>query len=278
MEAGYIYITKNLAFKGDLLKIGRSKRDPVERKNELYKNSTGVPEPFVLVFFRKTCDQVLSEEKVCSLLSSYRHNEKREFFIIDIEAAKEAINLVCDATEEHHGNPIPDRHYVSFDVNFDEYKQSNTTIFEPDFSNIESEGEWIDIRKIKTNNITRSTLTEEQKNRIRIFANIFKDIFPEKPRWANPDEWIIDFTKNSNPEHEIQIWEKMAKSFVKFRNSERLSRKEITEAFHYIQIRSQASKKEVKSQFERNHLNKRKFKVLENCCRWKGAPLGIEVV
>ncbi len=275
MDAGYIYVTKNLAFKRSLLKIGRSKRDPLGRKNELYRNSTGVPEPFILVFYRKVCDQVLSEGKVHSILASYRHNDKREFFTIDIDSAKEAINLACDAVEESYGHPIPEKHSVCFDVNYDEYKELNSTITEPDFSNIEAGGEWIDPRKTIPGPPGRSILTQEQEHRIRVFSHVFKDIFPENPRWSNPDEWVIDFTKDLSPESEIQIWEKMAKAYVKFTKAERLNRNEIIEAFSYVQIRSQASKNEVKNQFERTHLNKRKFKVLDSFCRWKGVPLKV---
>ncbi|NOY15855.1 MAG: GIY-YIG nuclease family protein [Gammaproteobacteria bacterium] len=275
MEEGYIYITKNLAFKGELVKIGRSKRHPQERKHELYNNSTGVPEPFILAFYRKTCDCNLSENKVHELLSSYRHNEKREFFSVSLDAAKEAINLSCDATEKHYGNPIPENNLVSFDVNYDEFEEVKSTIVEPDFSHIESDGEWIEIEKIKEGPIGRSSLTQEQEHRVKIFANIFKNVFPGDPRWTSPEEWVIDFTRDINPENEILLWEKMAKAFVKFTNTERLNNKETKEAFAYIQYRSQSSKKESKFQFKRRHLNKRKFKVLEGCCRWKAAPLRI---
>jgi len=57
---GFIYILINNSMDG-LVKIGKTKRDPTERINEL-SSATGVPTPFILVYkeFFNDCDNVLS--------------------------------------------------------------------------------------------------------------------------------------------------------------------------------------------------------------------------
>jgi len=273
MESGYIYISKNLSFKDGFLKIGRTNRDPLERKNELYKNSTGVPEPFMLIFYRRSCDQLLSEKKVHSVLDAYRHNNKREFFCISVDAAKNAINGVCDEVEIHHGNKVPPVHEVSFELDNSEYTQAQSTIVEPDFSNIDTDGEWVDPRRVISQPFWRSELTEEQISRVKVIATIFSFIHPENPEWRDVDDWVESFTKDAHPEVEIRIWENMAKAYIKFSQSEKLNDLEKLEAYEYIQRRSQSSKKKVKSIFHRLHLSKRKFKKLVGLCKWKAVPI-----
>jgi hypothetical protein len=276
MNSGYIYIIKNLAFKEDILKIGRTSRSPSARSNEIYHNSTGVPEPFVLVFYRKTCNQYISEEKIHSLLSNYRHNNRREFFVINIESAKKAINLCCDDTELKFGNAIPDENQVCFDVDLNMYKESHTTIIEPDFSDIETSGFMVDIKDLEMMPPGQSTLSKDQEFRITVLSKVFENVFPYSPDWVSSEKWIEDFTRDSNPEREIILWESMAKAFNRFTSREHLSQDEITECFNYINIRSGSSRNNAKNNFERKYLNDRKFKFLESCCRWQGQPMAIE--
>ena len=88
--AGFVYIMSNEAFASNLLKIGKSARDPTEfRKQEL--ESTGVPAPFVVEYY------VLLEEfddlelQVHQALAQRRKYSNREFFQIGLE---EAVNLI----------------------------------------------------------------------------------------------------------------------------------------------------------------------------------------
>lgn len=273
MNSGYIYILRNLAYNGDLLKIGRTKRLPTNRKDEIYKGSTGVPEPFVLVFSRKTSHQINAEKVVESTLEAFRHNENREFYSVKLEAAKKAINQVCDELEVELGNSVPLYHEVCEDIDISEYEAVNSTLIEPDLSNFDSKGQWIDPQDTTAWPIGRSKLTNNQITRICVVVEIFRELNPDEPGWQDENRWIEDFTRDLNPEKEIEIWEKMAKAYCKFTSTESLSLEEKEESFTYIMHRSGASKKQIKEVFSPELLNKRKFKKLEGLCRWKASPV-----
>lgn len=93
MAKGFIYIARNAAIPG-LLKIGRTDRVPDQRMSELF--STGVPEPFQLVFYAMTSDTKAQEALLHKVLSRFRHNEKREFFSINSRSAIGAIMHLFD--------------------------------------------------------------------------------------------------------------------------------------------------------------------------------------
>lgn len=89
---GWIYILTNDGFR-DLLKIGFSDRDPVNRVEELY--TTGVPFPFKLVYSALAADAAYVEKLVHTSLNEYRVNESREFFRITTRLAIERIRNTC---------------------------------------------------------------------------------------------------------------------------------------------------------------------------------------
>lgn len=88
---GYIYVLLNPAMEG-LVKIGKTKRDPAERMNEL-SSATGVPTPFILVYkeYFDDCDR--AEQVIHSLLEDrgYRLADNREFFYVPVH---EAIKII----------------------------------------------------------------------------------------------------------------------------------------------------------------------------------------
>lgn len=75
---GYVYVLTNPAMPG-LVKIGRTRRDPVTRLAEI-NSATGVPVPFELVGAVKSKDAVALEREIHSRLAPSRVNRKREFF------------------------------------------------------------------------------------------------------------------------------------------------------------------------------------------------------
>ena len=89
---GYVYILSNESFPG-LFKIGASKIGGHRRSEELY--SAGVPTPFILEF-EIFCDDAFNVEAVVhDNLECYRHNNKREFFKIELQEAILEITSVC---------------------------------------------------------------------------------------------------------------------------------------------------------------------------------------
>lgn len=101
-DAGYIYVMKN-SHMPDLVKIGFTRRTPIQRAKELYRQNTSVPGYFWVKFQTFVYDPELIEKTVHDKLASRRVNEFREFFEMSVEEAKDAImqvviemNATCD--------------------------------------------------------------------------------------------------------------------------------------------------------------------------------------
>jgi hypothetical protein len=84
--AGFVYIMSNPSFVPNLIKIGKSDRDPMTfRAGELA--STGVPEPFVVEYFAFVTDHHKLEKKLHERLSARRRRGNREFFDCPLQGA-----------------------------------------------------------------------------------------------------------------------------------------------------------------------------------------------
>lgn len=88
---GYVYVMTNASIEGQV-KIGKTTRDPYERAKEL-SSATGVPTPFVVVFYKPFKDCHFAEKTIHQYLEKrgYRVNNNREFFNI---STTEAIDVV----------------------------------------------------------------------------------------------------------------------------------------------------------------------------------------
>ena len=88
---GYVYVMTNSSIEGQV-KIGKTTRDPYERAKEL-SSATGVPTPFVVVFYKPFKDCHFAEKTIHHYLEKkgYRVNNNREFFNMSIP---EAIDVV----------------------------------------------------------------------------------------------------------------------------------------------------------------------------------------
>lgn len=115
-DNGYVYVLMNPSMK-NLIKIGKSTRDPQDRAKEL-SSTTGVPTPFVVVYdsYFESCTQ--AEEFVHTFLESkgFRVSKNREFFEIPI---KDAIDAVMTA-RDHFGEFIPEDDSLNDDNPVDE--------------------------------------------------------------------------------------------------------------------------------------------------------------
>lgn len=91
IEQGYVYVMVNPSLP-NLVKIGKTTRDPNERAKEL-SASTGVPTPFIAVFYKPFTNCDMAEKTIHSYLEQkgYRVNDNREFFNI---STNEAIGIV----------------------------------------------------------------------------------------------------------------------------------------------------------------------------------------
>ena len=96
---GYIYVLVNPSFEG-MVKIGKTTRDPNERVKEL-SSATGVPTPFILVYYKQFKDCNIAEAEIHQILESkgYRLNESREFFKLSPTDAIRLIQKYYDESE-----------------------------------------------------------------------------------------------------------------------------------------------------------------------------------
>ena len=94
---GYVYVLINASFP-DLVKIGRTIKDPKIRAAEL--SATGTPDKFVVAHqvFVKNCVQL--EQELHDLFSEKRHSNNREFFRITVHEVILALNKFNIKMEE----------------------------------------------------------------------------------------------------------------------------------------------------------------------------------
>ena len=79
-----------------LVKIGLTTKAPQTRALKLF--TTGVPCEFQIEWFWKVPQEQLSkiESSIHASLDQWRYNEKREFFVMDAEFARQAVNHYID--------------------------------------------------------------------------------------------------------------------------------------------------------------------------------------
>ena len=74
----------------DMIKIGYTKGDPIDRANALSK-STGVPTPFNVVYSYSCFNGERIEKAVHKHFRKQRVNKQREFFYVDLDEAAQII-------------------------------------------------------------------------------------------------------------------------------------------------------------------------------------------
>ncbi len=94
-NVGWLYIMRSPAFREPLLKIGKSRRPPPLRAEELAA-ATAVPEGFQIVYFVHVSDHHAAEAQVHAWLAPYRKTLGKEFFSSPVAHAIEALERVAD--------------------------------------------------------------------------------------------------------------------------------------------------------------------------------------
>lgn len=77
----------------DMVKIGYTKGDPIDRANTLSK-STGIPTPFNVVYSYNCFNGERIERAVHKYFRKNRVNKQREFFFVSVEDAVKVIELI----------------------------------------------------------------------------------------------------------------------------------------------------------------------------------------
>ena len=116
LEPGYVYISTNLSFKEDWVKIGKSSRPVDVRSKEL--DNTAVPLPFEIFATMRTCKYNEVEKlvhKTIDRLTDLRIRQNREFFNVAPQMALDIfrdIAMTIDDAEVilyHENKPITEK-------------------------------------------------------------------------------------------------------------------------------------------------------------------------
>lgn len=89
----WVYILSNPSLPKEYLKIGYTKLKPEERAIQI-SSATGVPTPYKVEWAYKCFNGEIVERTVHNKLKAHRVNNKKEFFHIGLEEAKEVIILI----------------------------------------------------------------------------------------------------------------------------------------------------------------------------------------
>lgn len=115
---GFVYIMINPSYGEEIVKIGKTTKEPEERAKEL-SSSTSVATPFIVVYKRAFNNCHIAEKMAHEILESRgcRVNSNREFFAISIP---DAINIILqlpdDAEEELAEDEYSDENYSNNDL------------------------------------------------------------------------------------------------------------------------------------------------------------------
>lgn len=234
MSHGYIYVLQNKSFGRYVVKIGLTTREPDVRAKELYAGATGVPEHFDIAFACFVEDCGAAESAVHSRLRAYRINGRREFFLISPTVARRVVLDSCETVNR-------ERCFASRPPLIIDNVSTENDDF-PEICSIDMSHKAgvssVPIQEIKIADLTESpigtsSLDTSQIDRISIVGMIFEEVFPR-----GCDELHQTFSRDRSPEHEIVIWEHMAKAFLKVDQVEYLGQKEKKEAFALLLMRS----------------------------------------
>ena len=89
----WVYILSNPSLPKEYLKIGYTKLKPEERAIQI-SSATGVPTPYKVEWAYKCFNSEIVERMTHQKLKAFRVNNKKEFFHISLEEAKDNIILI----------------------------------------------------------------------------------------------------------------------------------------------------------------------------------------
>jgi hypothetical protein len=118
--------------------------------------------------------------------------------------------------------------------------------------------------KIKFGPVRHKTLSNTLLRRIQIINSIFSEVLN-----GNLEKTINDFQRDSNPENEIQVWERMSTAYLEFVQESGLTLSQKKEAVSFLL--SASFGEEAEKDFEPNQLSNEQIKKLSFIFR--NAPL-----
>jgi len=267
MQEGYIYALQNKSFGEHHIKIGKTTNISEIRAKQLSAR-TGVPESFDVAFTCQVADCNLAERKIHNRLKAYRTNKKREFFLIPIKVASKVIISVCKEVNEIYSLTVQ---YPQI-IESQSLDKANLEL-EDRVETIPEDGCWIQSDRIVFSPADTSILTEEQKQRIKIIADITANHMSR-----TLDEWIVDFTRDEHPEEEIFIWESIVKAYLKIDQVKYLDKDQKDESLSLLLMRSTCSASQVLKNFKLEKLSRKVAKEILRNYENPPKPLLVEEV
>ncbi|MBC7933526.1 MAG: hypothetical protein H7Z38_23445 [Rubrivivax sp.] len=92
---------------------------------------------------------------------------------------------------------------------------------------------------LRPNEIQHQRLSEEQLNRIKKLHKTFAEV--DK---SSLETWINNFKRDANPDSEIAIWERVAKSYTDYCSQRELTAEAKDDVFQVLLLRSMSSDEE----------------------------------
>ena len=89
----WVYVLSNPSLPKEYLKIGYTKLKPEERATQI-SSATGVPTPYKVEWAYKCFNGEIVERMTHEKLKAFRVNNRKEFFQISLEEAKDNITLI----------------------------------------------------------------------------------------------------------------------------------------------------------------------------------------
>ena len=89
----WVYVLSNPSLPKEYLKIGYTKLNPEERATQI-SSATGVPTPYKVEWAYKCFNGEMVERMTHEKLKAFRVNNRKEFFHISLEEAKDNIILI----------------------------------------------------------------------------------------------------------------------------------------------------------------------------------------
>ena len=89
----WVYVLSNTSLPKEYLKIGYTKLKPEERATQI-SSATGVPTPYKVEWAYKCFNGEMVERMTHEKLKAFRVNNRKEFFHISLEEAKDNIILI----------------------------------------------------------------------------------------------------------------------------------------------------------------------------------------
>ncbi|UPR49868.1 GIY-YIG nuclease family protein [Vibrio cyclitrophicus] len=262
----YVYVLKNSSYEAYVVKIGKTTQNPTVRASQLYWGATGVPEHFDVAFVCAVPDCNIAESKIHKVLSSYRRNNRREFFHLPLETAKKAVLSICiDLFGSEHVKIVVD---LTGEQVLDEGADEELKDIEESEGTITISSNMLS--KLIKSPVNTSRLTEFQKTRIAVINEVFQEVFP-----CTAENAYENFSRDNNPDREIKIWESMAKAFMKVSTSSYVSEDVKEEAYSLLLLRSQMKTSEVLEQITPVAMGDKQAKSLLKAYELKPKPVRV---